>query len=382
MPRYIPVELTDEVLFINRPLPPGNRDLIEYIEEQIAGLLFAGESIDDVLFRFSISGDKLLIALARTALLEKKPLPTAVTCFRIPAAVGLWQDITEFLPSDAPALIYAKHADRAYLISADAKRLLQVFQFRETPEMERAMVPVVEKLQDSCGGKPMTLYSRENLPGLLGAMLRERGIVHVQKPLPASRKPYDSGVLEQWDFRLDAEVRAQESSRQRYRVVRSALVTAACIAVFWLSLFFADMLLNRLERSSAAKWESLQGALKEITYCSRQTQQYIAEIMLCRRLSEKRTGRAVVLQRLAVTRPDPVRLDELHISERKKQFRKSAGITAEEFVVIRGHSQAPKAITGWMEVLGPAFSSVKLVSMEKNGPEYQFTIECGLAGKP
>jgi chemotaxis protein histidine kinase CheA len=59
-----------------------------------------------------------------------------------------------------------------------------------------------------------------------------------------------------------------------------------------------------MERTAMAAWQKMQGSLHEISYCRKQTLQYIAEIMLCQKVAEKRTDRATVLSQINVPTAD------------------------------------------------------------------------------
>jgi Tfp pilus assembly protein PilN len=381
----VKVEPSDDVLFIHRPLPPENADLILYIEEQITELLFAEETLSDVIYRFAENDDELLIAVARKKNFETRPIPANCTCYRIPAAIDIWLKVKTVLPPDVPALVFATHVDHAYLLYADALRVRRVYQFDRSGDgasVERELLSAIERLKEKfpAGDVAWKLYSQEKYSDTFHHELRARSIEWV--PTRLSPQPaVDKETLEQWDFRLASETGAQELNRRKLRMVQASLITAGIVAVLWTLLFGADRFLSAAEQRSAVKWQKLHSSLKEISYLQKQTRQCIAEIILCQKLSENRTNRALLLDRIAATRPGPVKLEGLRISEQKKRVdKKSAAVAPEEVVLLKGYSGDGNRITEWMELLlkSGCFSSVNLAAMEKKNNEYHFYIECGL----
>ena len=378
-------ELFDDVLFFNRPLPPENADFILYIEEQITELLFSDETLSDVVYRFAENPHELLIAVARKKVLTQKPLctgpagPAGRLCYRIPAAIDIWLKARHALKPDRPSFVYAVQGDSRYLLLADAQNLYRVFRIKNSVDTGTEMAAIIDRVREKYfpDNAKAVLFSREPLPEAFKAGLREQQ-VEVMPIEFTKQASIDVSVAEQWDFRLQSEIDAQELSRQKGRVVRAGAITAAGIAVAWLLLFACAGILESMEQRSARKWAALSPSLKEFTYLQKQTRGLITEIKLCRKLSERRTSRAAVLETVAATRPADVFLDELRIDTRKTLQEKTEGM-----LTLKGFSVDDKGMTGWMEQLlkSRIFLSVNLVSMEKKGAVYRFQIECALSAR-
>ncbi len=372
-------ELFDDVLFFNRPFPPEDSDFILYIEEQISELLFAEETLSDIVYRFTENPQELLIAVARKKTLAQKPLPAGRLCYRIPAAVDIYLKARHALKPETPSFVYAIQGNSRYLILADARNLCRVFRLKNSAGPGPEMAPIIDSVREKYfpENAKAVLFSREPLPESLKAGLRERPVEVMPIEFP-KQAAADATVAGQWDFRLQSEIDAQELNRWKNRVVRAGAITAAGIAIVYLLLFCCAGILDSMEQRSARKWAALSPSLKEITYLQKQTRDLINEIKLCRKLSERRTARAAVLETVAATRPAEVFLDELRIDARKPLREKTDGM-----LTLKGFSVDDKGMTGWMEQLlkSKIFLSVNLVSMEKKGAVYRFQIECALSAR-
>jgi Tfp pilus assembly protein PilN len=377
------VEPSDDIMFFHRPLPSGSADALLYIEDQIEELLFSEETLSDVIYHFVENGDEALIAVARVKVLERKPLAQKAVWYRIPSAIELWLKAKASLPPGRLSLLLAAHGESAYLICADALQVRRVYKFAPGENLDRDVVVAIDKIREKYqpGEFPLTLYSQKAISDLLRRELRNRSIEAA--PLPAGTlSPGENDLIEQWDFRLPGEVTAQQQNRQKFLILRAGIVSIVLVAAAWALLFGVSALLERLEQRSTVRWQGLRGSLREIGYLQKQTGQCISEIMLCQKLSEKRTNRALILQQISTTRPEQVTLEQLQIGERKKRFDKGAAVvTSEDLVVLKGYGSDGNRVTAWMELLqkGGVFSSVNLASMEKKGGSYHFTIECMLA---
>ena len=381
----IKTALSDDVLFFHRPLPSETADLLLYIEDQIAELLFSEETLSDVLYRFSESGDEVLIALARVKTLERSALPPKSTCYRIPAAIDIWLRAKAVLKPGRLSLLFGRHGENAYLLCADALAVRRVYKFAAGETGDRDVVLAIDKVREKYppGEFPMSFLSRETVSDVLTRELRTRSIESVPMP-SAAQLPSETALLEQWDFRLAAEADAQEQSRQKFRVLQAGLVSLAAVAAAWVLLFGAGAFLERLEERYAVRWQRLHGSLREIGYLQKQTGQCICEIMLCRKLSEKRTNLAFLLQQISATRPEQAKLEQLQIGERKKRFDKGSGsVASDEVIVLKGYCADGNRITEWMEQLqkNGAFASVNLSAMEKKAGAFHFMIECTPAAR-
>ena len=370
---------SDDILFFRRPLPPENTDLILYVEDQVAELLFAEEALSDVMYRFTEAGNGLLIAVARKKILQQQPLAATAASFRVPSAAAVWMRGRSSLPPDRKSLLFAQSPGRAWLLLADQRSLLNVVQLNKGPALERDLLQALDSLHDELTPSPAVMLCGEPVSEHLKKELRDRSIECA--PLPAAAETPAREVLDEWDFRLPEEAAAQQLQRQKLRVVQASALTAAGMAALWLVLAGCNKLLGHIEQRQMHAWQALRPSLKEITYLQKTTRDLMTEITLCRKLTEKRTRRASVLQAIAATRPPQVMLGKLLVGERKKRFDKTAGdAVSEDRVTILGSSEDSKGITAWMEQLlkNGTFLSVNLVSMEKEGGRYRFQIECEL----
>jgi Tfp pilus assembly protein PilN len=378
-------ETSDDILFFHRRLPAGTADPILYIEDQIEELLFTEETLADVVYRYAESGDEVLIALAHAKTLERTPLPAGKNCYRIPAAIDLWLRAKATLEADRLSLLLGKHGENVYLLCADALRVHRVYTLADGGTLERDALLAIDKIREKypAGGFPMTLFAQEPVSESLTNELRSRS-VECRALSPAAQLPDEKAALDEWDFRLPAEVAAQEQNRLKIRLVKSGIATIGAVAAAWLLLFGAGAILDGVEKRSSARWQGLHGSLHEISYLQKRTGQCIVEIMLCRKLSEKRTNRAALLQKISSTRPEQVNLEQLQIGARKKRYEKGDATPASnDAVVLKGYGSDGGGITEWMAQLqkGDMFSSVNLLSMEKKDGAYRFTIECTLAAR-
>jgi len=384
----VTTELSDDIFFFHRPLPPEDADLIDNIEASISELLFAEETLADVIYRFAENDDGLLIAVAREKALRQIPLPVNSLRYRIPTAIAVWLGAKAHLQPSVPAFLYATHAGHAYLLRADALRVRNVYRFESGLNDDvsvRNFLSAIDTLlaEYKPGDARPMLYSSAPLPEKVSNELRSRSIGNTAPAIDPLKPPFDRAVLDQWDFRLPSETAAQEQNRMKSRLVQVCLAGIGAVAALWLLLFSASLLLAGAEDRAALTWQKLHGSLKEISYLQKQTRSNIAEIMLCQRLSEKRTSRAAVLEQAAAARPSQVKLEELRISGRKKVIEKHAGTAApavNEVLTLKGYSDDGNRITEWMELLlkSGMYASVNLVSMEKKDGRYRFIIECAL----
>jgi hypothetical protein len=374
------VETSDDILFINRPLPPENSDLFLYIEDQITELLLPDETLADTIYRFGETGGDIVIAVARKKAIAQKPLAArgnSVRC-RIPSAIDLWAGVKGTLPADQPSLLSGTYGDHAYLVYADARQVRRVFQFRAREDHDRDLLLAVIKLQQLYPQRGVTLkmHSREKLSEPVLTELRRRSISVADLP---GKGYIDAATIEQWDFRLDSEMHEQDLLRAKRRTLSAALISIAAVAALWLLLAGVRVLLERSEQRSLAKWQGIRGSLKEIAYLQKQIRLSITEIMLCKTLSEKRTGRAGILEKIAATRPSELKLEQITIGERRKRMEKGGtAVQGEDAVVLKGYSASGTLITEWMDLLlkSKAFSGVTMVSMDKKEGMYRFQIEC------
>jgi hypothetical protein len=380
----IKVELSDDILFFLRPVPADNADILLYVEDQIAELLFADESVVDVMYRFSESSDGVLIAVGRIKTLgQQKPLSQNRGCRRVPAAIGLWFMARSAMKQDMPPVfVYGEHGGRWYLVFADVKQVYRVFRLAALPGSAQEIVLAVDKVRENGDGKngPCVLFTVAALPETLLRELRSRSI-EIQTVAVKEPPEYDRALLDEWDFRLPQEVEAQELAVQKFRMVKACIATVAGIAGLWLLLFVAGLAADRMERRSADEWRRLQSSLKEIGYLQKETRSLVTEITLCKKLSERRTARASVLQGVVSSRSPDIVLDELKIGDRKHAGGKDARGGGPDELLLKGYSNDNREITAWMESLAKSsvFSSVELLSLEKKGAAYHFQIKCGLA---
>ena len=374
-------ELFDEVLFFHRPLPPEDADFIQYIEEQISELLFSDEKLSDVVYRFGENPSELLIAVARKKTLTKKPLPAGRLCYRIPVVIDIWLKARHVLKPEPPSFVYAVRGSDRYLLCADARNLYRVLRLKNSAGSGQEMTAFIGRVREKYfpENAKAVLLSQEPFPEALKNGLSERSVEVV--PVTFSHEAIsDKAIFEQWDFRQDLEIESQEMIYRKNQVVRACAITAAGIATLWLLLAGGAALAGTMEERAMKKWGALSSSLKEITYLQKETHDLITEITMCRKLSEKRTERATVLQCVAATRPAEVFLDELRIGEVRKARadKNQPAPAAGDVLMLKGYSIDGKGMTGWMEQLmkSKLFSAVNLLSMEKKGAVYHFQIEC------
>lgn len=382
------IEISEEILFINRPLPPENADLILYVEDQITELLLADETLSDTVYRFIENSDDILIAVARKKKLLEKPLRTGGICYRVPSAIDLWIKAKKNMQPEALSLVFGKYGGHAFLVCANALSIQRVFQFKAdaNTNLDRDLLLAVEKLQKQLAhpnkDAPLNLFSRVKLPNPVLQILRRRSVEYVELTGEDNpQTPGDAALLEQWDFRLDNEVNDQALGREKQRVLFTGVIAIAAAFALWLLLAGTNSLLERSQERVTAKWVGLRSSLKEITFLQKQIRQSIAEIMLCKTLSEKRTKRAAVLEKIASSRPQELTLEQIRIGERRKRIGKSAGTVAgEDAIFLKGYSGNGDRITEWMDLLVKtgAFSGVTMTSLERKGNAYYFQIECTL----
>jgi Tfp pilus assembly protein PilN len=381
----VKIESTDDIVFLHRSRPSGTADLLLYIEDQIKELLFADESLDDILYRFAENDDELLIAVGRAKTTGKASPGGTVLDFRIPSAVDLWIRMKPALKAGRHSLILGKSGNNVFLLCADQKQLFRVYAVGAEPAADREILLAVDKIRERYPSSefPMEFVAAEPAGDTLKRALRERAIECIEHA-PLTALPFDKATFEHWDFRLPAEVGAFEKSRLKHRLAKSGVIAAAAVAACWLLLVAVSAILGIVERRYELRWQQLHGSLHDIGYLQRQTGQCIAEITLCRKLSEKRTNRARLLEQIATTRPPSAYLETLQIVGRKKQLDKGkTAVVANDIVILKGLCGDGRWITEWMERLqkGEIFASVNLISMEKKGGSYHFTIECTPSGQ-
>ncbi|MBN1128445.1 MAG: hypothetical protein JXA71_05630 [Chitinispirillaceae bacterium] len=378
------IEPCEDIQFFHRPLPPEGTDLVLYIEEQIAGLLFNEESLDTIMYRFSVDDDGLLVAVARKSALEKKRPAGGTPSFRIPAPVALWLRARFSLNAEKRGLLHLRSAASAWLLYADAVQIYHVYRLNAPDDSPRELLLAIDRIRGKNAGAfiPQTLLTTEPLSGSLEGELRDRSMTASVIPLPDA-VPFDRAVADQWDFRLPTERADQELWRWKRRAVMSGALSAAAILLLWLGLAGGNLLLEKAGERSMKRWAELRASIKEINFLQKETGDLIAEISLCRKLAEKRTNRALALEKIGASRPSEARLQNLRFSERRKKFEKGKAVmVAEGQVLLGGYADDPVVITAWMESLlkSGTFTAVNLLSMERKGDRYFFQIECGLDG--
>jgi Tfp pilus assembly protein PilN len=377
---------SNDILFINRPYPPENIDIVLFIEDQITELLLADETLSDTVYRFSENNEDLLIAVARKKALGMAPMPVrGNVCYRIPSAIDLWTKARKTLrrQPETPAILFGIYGDRAYLVYANANSVLRVIQVNSGEDLDRDLLLGVEKIQkfiDKNDG-PLKFISIEKLSETVLDDIRRHSIEldEIEGNKQATDEPLETFV--QWDFRLDNEINDQDLGKAKKKALITGLLSIAATTALWLLMFGTNILLEQSEERSTIRWRKLHGSLDEIAYLQKQIRQSISEITLCKTLSEKRTGRAVVLEKIAATRPAELKLEQIRIGELRKRIEKDGGSTAtEDAVILKGFSENGNLITDWMDLLVKSrmFSGVTLVSMEKKGGVYRFQIECAI----
>lgn len=382
------IETSEEILFINRPLPPENVDLILYVEDQITELLLPDETLADTIYRFAENSDDIIIAVARNKTLMQKPLTSraGTICYRIPSAIDLWIKAKTHMQPDALSLVFGKYGDHAFLVCANSLSVQRVFHFKieANSNLERDLLLAVEKLQKLLPHQdpevPLKLFCLEPLSNPVLQVLRRRSIEYIERIGNNNPQiPGDKEFYEQWDFRLDSEIHEQSLGHERKRVLLVGIISIATAFALWLLLFGTNEIIANYEARTTVRWQELRSSLKEITYLQKQLRQSIGEIMLCKTLSEKRTRRAVILEKIAMTRPQELLLEQIRIGERRKRIDKSGAAAAgEDAVFLKGGCVNGARITEWMDLLVKTgvFSGVTMVSMERKNNSYHFQIEC------
>jgi Tfp pilus assembly protein PilN len=378
-------EPCEDIRFFHRSLPPEGTDLFLFVEEQITELLSADESLADVIYRFSVSNDGLLIAVARKNDLETKKRSSGIPACRIPAAVGAWLRVRSSLGHGKKSLLFLPTTGNSWLLYADAVQLYYVYRLNNESGSSRELLLALDRIREKYTGTaavPAELLTATPLEETLAGELRERSMTSALIPMP-DVIPCDRTVADQWDFSLPTEIADRQLETWKRRALKSGLFSAGAILLLWLGLAGGNLLLDKAEERSTKRWVELRSSIKEINFLQKETRDLITEITLCQRLAEKRTTRASVLQKIGASRPSEVRLETLRINERKKKFEKGkVVVSAEGQALLQGYVTDPGGITLWMESLlkSGAFTSVNLLSMEKKDGRYRFLIECGLEG--